>query len=114
TAYVNNQVDNTVSAITMATGEVSAPIAVGANPGGLAVTPDGKQVYVASPGGSKAAGTVSVIDTKTGVVSATIPVGAGPGIVEITPDGKHAYVLNSTDATVSVVDTASGAVSATI
>src|SRR5947208_428997 len=29
--YVNNQGDNTVSAITMATGAVSAPIAVGAN-----------------------------------------------------------------------------------
>ena len=79
TAYVNNQGDNTVSAITMATGEVSAPIAVGANPGGLAVTPDGKHVYVANPGDSKAAGTVSVIDTATGAVSATIPVGVGSG-----------------------------------
>ena len=65
-AYVNNQGDNTVSAITLATGAVSAPIAVGANPGGLAVTPDGKQVYVANPGESKANGTVSVIDTATG------------------------------------------------
>ncbi len=113
-AYVNNQGDNTVSVITTATGAVSAPITVGANPGGLAVTPDGTHVYVANPGDSKAAGTVSVIDTKTGVVSATIAVGAGPGIVEITPDGTHAYVLNSTDSTVSVIDTATGVVSATI
>src|SRR4051812_44685346 len=41
-AYVNNQGDNTVSTITTATGAVAAPIPVGANPGGLAVTPDGK------------------------------------------------------------------------
>ncbi len=81
-----------MSAITLATGAVSAPIAVGASPGGLAVTPDGKQVYVANPGESKANGTVSVIDTATGVVTATIPVGVGPGIVEISPDGKQAYV----------------------
>ena len=92
-AYVNNQGDNTVSAINLKTGAVSAPIPVGANPGGLAVSPDGKHVYVANPGDSMAAGTVSVIDTATGTVSATIPVGKGPGIVEFTPDGKQAYVL---------------------
>ena len=77
-AYVNNSGDNTVSAITLATGAVSAPIAVGASPGGLAVTPDGKHVYVVNPGDAKSNGTVSVIATGSDQVTATIPVGAGP------------------------------------
>ena len=71
-AYVKNQGD-TVSVITLATGAVSAPITVGGSPGGLAVTPDGKHVYVANPGNSITTGTVSVINTATGAVSRPSP-----------------------------------------
>jgi YVTN family beta-propeller protein len=70
---------------------VVATVSVGSFPDGLAVTPNGKRIYVV---GGAASGTVSVIDTATNTVTATIPVGAGPLGVAITPDGKHAYVLN--------------------
>ncbi len=40
-AYVTNSGDGTVSAITTATGAVSAPITVGKSPYGVAITPDG-------------------------------------------------------------------------
>ena len=100
----------TVSVITTATGAVSAPITVGNAPHGVAITPDGKHVYVAN----NADGTVSVITTATGAVSAPITVGNGPEQVAITPDGKHAYVTNNADGTVSVITTATGAVSAPI
>ena len=76
----------------------------------MAITPDGKHVYVTNDGD----GTVSVITTATGAVSAPITVGNGPFGVAITPDGKHAYVTNNGDGTVSVITTATGAVSATI
>ena len=113
-AYVADQGDGTVSAITTATGEVSATIPVGTSNAGwplrVAITPDGKHAYVT--GGSN--GTVSVIDTATDVVSATIDVGGGPVGVAITPDGRRAYVTNSSDPTVSVIDTATDSVSATI
>ncbi len=61
-AYVANNYDGTVSVITTATGAVSAPIAVGNDPHGVAFTPDGKHAYVTQLG----ADTVSVITTKTG------------------------------------------------
>ena len=83
---------------------MSAPIPVGNNPIGLAVTPDGKHVYVTNFLGS----TVSVIDTATRAVSATIPVGPLPILVAVTPDGTHAYVSNQGDDTVSVIDYGDG------
>src|ERR1700731_958570 len=45
-AYVANVFSNTVSVIDTATNTVGATVAVGINPIGVAVTPDGKQAYV--------------------------------------------------------------------
>ena len=57
-------------------------IAVGAQPTGLAVTPDGKTVFVANFG----SGTVSTIDVETGTKDpADIPVGSNPVGVAVTP-----------------------------
>jgi YVTN family beta-propeller protein len=75
---------------------------------GVAVTPDGKHVYVASPLFGNVAGSVFVIDTATNTVVATVPV-AGNGIA-ITPDGTHAYVTDMFTNNVSVIDTASNTV----
>jgi YVTN family beta-propeller protein len=47
----------------------------------VAITPDGKRVYVAN----NADGTVSAINTATGAVSAPITVGKNPGGVAICP-----------------------------
>jgi YVTN family beta-propeller protein len=49
-------------------------IEVGNNPTGVAVTPDGKLVYITNSDDN----TVSVIDTATNRVAATLAVGAGP------------------------------------
>ena len=54
--------------------KVASTIPVGFNPLGVAMTPDGSQVYVAHLKGSS----VSVISTASNAVSATIPVGAFP------------------------------------
>jgi YVTN family beta-propeller protein len=60
---------------------VSAPITVGHEPNQLAITPDGKHVYVSN----YVDGTVSVITTATGAVSAPITVGNGPSGLAICP-----------------------------
>jgi len=121
-AYVTHP--GTVQVIKTATGAVSAPIVVRNSilPGGVAITPDGKHVYLTNhvhltSGGvatNRGAGTVSVITTATGKVSPPITVGKKPGGVAITPDGKHAYVNNNGDGTVSVITTATGKVAAPI
>ena len=111
-AYVTNTVADTVSVINTATNlVVGSPIAVGINPNGVAITPNGAFAYVTN----YADGTVSVIDTATNsVVGSPILVGDGPNVVAITPDGAYAYVPNTNEDTVSVIDTATNTVSATI
>ncbi|HKA93214.1 MAG TPA: beta-propeller fold lactonase family protein, partial [Acidimicrobiia bacterium] len=62
--------------------KVPTDITVGAQPINLAVTPDGKTVFVANYGSD----TVSAIDVKTRTKDPTdIPVGAAPGAVSVTP-----------------------------
>jgi YVTN family beta-propeller protein len=109
----------TVSVIDTATNKVVATLQVPQGADAVAVTPDGKHVYVASQG----ANNVSVIDAATNTVLTgpgfPIPVGSVPDAIAITPDGKHAYVANGGTAsvsgtTVSVIDTATNAVVATV
>ena len=85
-------------------------IAVGDQPAGVAITPDGSRLYVANGG----ANTVSVINTSTNAVIKTITVGSNPKSVAVTPDGARVYVTNQGSNTVSVIDTATNAVVATI
>ena len=64
-AYVTNNQSNTVSVIDTATNTVvGAPISVGSNPAGVAITPDSTRAYVAN----FSSNTVSVIDTTTNTV----------------------------------------------
>ena len=78
-----------MSVIGTATNEVTATIAVGANPFGVAVTPDGGTVYVANAGFG--ANTMSAIATATNSLTKTITVGSEPGGVAVTPDGGKVY-----------------------
>ena len=86
---------------------VHSSIPVGTTPYGVAVTPDGKKVYVAN--NSTALGTVSVIGAASNQVVGTITVGFSPIGVAVTPDGTRVYVATSSDGTVSVISTATDA-----
>jgi DNA-binding beta-propeller fold protein YncE len=75
-------------------------------PNDVAVSPDGRRVYVAT--GIAGAGALAVVDTADDTVLDTIPVRsssfpAGATGVALSPDGARAYVL--TAAAVVVVDT---------
>jgi YVTN family beta-propeller protein len=85
-------------------------IDVGANPQGLAVTPDGKKLYVAN----MSSNTVSVIDLSTGAVTKTISVGNGPVDVAVTPDSRKAFVVNQLDRSVTVIDAVNDTILGTI
>jgi len=58
---------------------------------GVAVTPDGKDVYVTNLYGD------SVIDTASNAVVATVPEGNYDMGIAVTPDGKRVYVTNAHD-----------------
>lgn len=89
---------------------VIAKIPVGANPIGLALSPDGTTAYTANWGD----GTVSVINLATNTVTATIAVGVNPYELVVSPNGKTVYVVNNQAGSVSVIDTATNTVTATI
>ncbi|MFJ8111299.1 beta-N-acetylglucosaminidase domain-containing protein [Streptomyces sp. NPDC096132] len=90
-----------VSSIDLTSG-TSTAIAVGANPGEVVVSADGRTAYAANQGSN----TVSVIDVSDGTVTATVPVGRVPAGLALTPDGRTLWVANYTDGTVQPVDTA--------
>jgi YVTN family beta-propeller protein len=99
------------SATTPSTTAVTS-ITVGANPYGVAVSPDGSSVWVANYGGGTG-NTVSRINTATNLVTDTITVGTGPVGVAVSPDGSSVWVTNYGDGTVSQINTANNTVVAT-
>jgi YVTN family beta-propeller protein len=100
-----------VSVIDAGTETVVDSVAVsglGGGPKGVAITSDGRHVYVATdhevamPEGQ---GKVSVIDTGTKAVIASFRINPFPGAAAITPDGRSVYVLD-TEGDPAVIDTA--------
>ncbi|MCW4046139.1 MAG: YncE family protein [Candidatus Bathyarchaeota archaeon] len=85
-------------------------INVGGTPFGVAVTPDGKYVYVSN------FENVSVIDTATNRVVTSIVTEKLPMGIAVTPDGKSVYVTHSTSEPpiASVISTATNTVVDTI
>jgi len=99
-SVINTDTDTVVDSIT-----VSGP---GGSPNGVAITPNGRHVYVATdreltmPEGE---GKVSVIDTATNTVLTSIRGNPFPSTMTITPSGDFAYVLDN-DGNPEVIDTA--------
>jgi YVTN family beta-propeller protein len=87
--------------ITLATGEISPPIPVGAQPERLALTPDGQRAYVSHLGDGK----MSVIDIATAKVIETITVGDLPFNPLVVPDGSRLYVGTLLSNLINVIDT---------
>jgi YVTN family beta-propeller protein len=70
-------------------------IHVGFDPQGLAVTPDGSQVWVADTGpqtGQPSLGGISVISTASDTVTSTLNLPADPREIAFSPSGATAYV----------------------
>ncbi len=105
--------------IQTATNTPGASIPVGNNPDSLAITPDGKTVYVANANygclvDPNCSGTVTPIDTATNTAGTPITVGTYPRVIAITPDGKTAYVVNIDAGTVIPIATATNTAAAPI
>jgi YVTN family beta-propeller protein len=119
--YVTNSGSNTVSVINMSTeAKITLPIgafygfslfpytkttttvSVGNTPRGIAVSPNGTEVYVANSGSNN----VSIINTSTDKVVDTFSVEENPVGVAVSPDGQKVYVANSDSNTVSVINIA--------
>jgi len=112
-AYITEPTSNRLVVLNAHTGATTATVTVGDTPTGLAVSPDGAQVWVVdtqlgngSPGASESV-TVVATDTNSviGTISTPIP---GSLDVAFSPDGRRAYVTNNgllASGSVSVIDT---------
>ena len=97
--------ETTVSVIDTATYTVTNTIDVGQGPVSVAVSPDGKRVYVGYPSGPTP---VTVIDTDTNTVISQTPNLMGSLALAVSPDGKHVYVRGLDY--ISVIDTTTNTV----
>jgi YVTN family beta-propeller protein len=81
--------------------EPMAKIHVGFEPVGVAISPDGREAYVAL----SMAAQVAVVDLETNQVAAKIDVGRWPRYLALTPDGARLAVNCNGDRAIAVVDT---------
>ncbi|MBI3890262.1 MAG: beta-propeller fold lactonase family protein, partial [Candidatus Wallbacteria bacterium] len=79
---------------------IGSPVSVQAEPTFLAISPNGRSVYVTN----RASGTVSVIDSASRTVLRTLAVGTEPCGIAVSPNGTRAYVANAMSNSISVLD----------
>jgi len=109
-AYVNAENDGTVGIIDMTKNEMTGTIQIGPpkdSPGqvlpmGLALSADGKKLYVTTGRGKK----LFVIDTGTNQIAQSVEVGGRPWGVALSPDGKYIFTANGPEQDVAMVDAA--------
>ena len=111
--YFTNGPQNQVMVFDTASKSFVASTQVGSSPRGIAITPDGKSLYVANQGSSS----VSIIQVESLQVIDTIgiPGGGVPFGVAVTPDGASVYVTSAEDSgRIFVIDTETRTVVETI
>lgn len=106
--------DNPTISRSAAVPAVGPSVEVGASPGYMTVSPNGRLAYIAN----WTARVVTVLDTTIDKVTATIPMPGPPQYITFTADGNHAYVSIYDKARnvnlVAVLDTATNRVVAQI
>lgn len=118
--YVSNERAGTVQVLDTATGRVVTSARIGNRPRGLALSPDGKRLYVAvswwrdgkRPRSGKER--IAALDARTLEHLRDYPAGTDPECVAVSPDGKRLYLSNEDAGTASIVDVASGKTLATV
>ena len=84
--YFSNEVDHTLDIVPTNTLKVSKQIPLTGRPNNVAITPDGRKIYVAI---TRQDAFVDVIHLDEGKVMKRIPTLGGVHNVFITPDGRH-------------------------
>ena len=98
--FVSNIMSNTVNIYDLNSISGLKMVSTGANPEGMGISPDGKEVWIAERVGNS----ISVLDTSTMEIVETIPCPGAPLRVAFTPDGRHALVSVSLTSEVIVFD----------
>ena len=103
--FVSNEKGNSISIIDGASLELIETVPVGNRPRGLALSSDGRFLYICASDDN----TIQVFDTASRKVVGTLPSGPDPELLVLSPDDALIYVANEDDNMVTVVDIASKA-----
>jgi DNA-binding beta-propeller fold protein YncE len=106
TAYVAQNVTDTVVSVNLAAGTNGGLIDVGQEPTAVAVTPNGQTAYVVTGGPQIGGGGIVPIDTATNTAGAPIRAGLVPTAIAVAPDGQTAYVVNEISDSLTPIDLA--------
>jgi YVTN family beta-propeller protein len=118
--YVTSERAGTVQVIDSTTDRVIATAKIHDRPRGLAVSPDGKRLYVAvswwRDGKRPRTGKerIAALDAHTLTPLRDYAAATDPECVAVSPDGRRLYLSNEDAGTASVVDVASGKATATV
>ncbi|MBI4229174.1 MAG: beta-propeller fold lactonase family protein, partial [Deltaproteobacteria bacterium] len=100
--YVANNAADTLSVIDPLTQtEVARSSDVGDGPNGIAVSPDGRRIYITNFSDD----TISVLNTENLKLVDTFASGDGPQFLAISSDGARLYVPNRNENSVSILET---------
>jgi len=117
--YASSFTTGTISEIDLASKSVVRTFVVGGEPQGIAVSPDGNELYVADEAGT---GDVDIYDLTEATLKESLPSGAtrssgGPFGLAMSPDGATVYVGVITDdgpGLIQLIDVATHAIERTI
>src|ERR1035438_8998679 len=101
--YITEEPTRTLDVVDAKSLKVTKKIPLSGRPNNLAVTNDGRRVYV---GIAQAPGAVDVIDTVALTKVKSIPVDGAIHNVYVTPDGRYALAGSIPTSVISVIDTA--------
>ena len=99
-AYVSNILSGTVSVFDLKRWTKLPDIAVGGNPEGLAITPDGAALWVGDNSGPR----VRVVDLASQVIAATLPADSIAIRLAVSPDGGMVVASNFLSGSLTVYD----------
>ncbi len=109
TAYTANLGAGTVSKIDLIAGRTVKSVPSGQQPEGIAITPDGKEIWVSARGSNQVFVFNSALEQRT-----VIDVGRFPLRLAISPNGRKAVTSDLADGALSVIDIASRTLERTI
>jgi YVTN family beta-propeller protein len=109
--YLSNESIHTLDVVDAKTLKVTKRIELSGRPNNVAITKDGRKVYV---GIAENPGALDIIDTVSLTKVKSTPVAGSVHNVYVTPDGKFAVSGSVGGATISIVDTATDTMVRTI
>ena len=99
--YISNEAESTLDVVDPKTLKVTRNIPLSGHPNNIAVSKDGRRVYVSI---AVAPGAVDVIDTASLEKVKSIPVKGAVHNTYVTPDGKYAVAGSIPSKTITVID----------